>query len=56
MIVRLTSAGALHGLTEGKAAEIIDQAHAQHNYDVDFHNQRAYIWKDNELLADAALN
>lgn len=59
MIVRLTSAAILHGVTEATAAHMIDLAQRheplQVGYWVDFHNHHAYLWKDGEMVADATL-
>lgn len=56
MIVRLTSAATLYGITEGKAAHMIETHESlQDGFWVDFNNHHAYLWKDGELVADATL-
>lgn len=48
--IRLTSAARVHGITEGTAAHYMDNPPP--GYVVDIYNNRAYLWKDGELLAE----
>jgi hypothetical protein len=51
--IKLTSAAWLRGITEGRAAQLMLTPPAE--YEVQFNNQRVYLWLNDELLADATL-